>query len=130
MAMSIDEEIEEELTFEETDAVDYDQLSIFLSEFVRIGKDTGKIIKRNPFEERSIEDRIIIALLTERLRKYFGHTTSEWLTPDEIGDFVEGELSDAYPQIRDLELRGILQNREGKYRIQNQDIEDAIDTVE
>lgn len=127
--MSIDEEIERELTFEEDAEVDYNELSSFLSDYIRLGKDTGRIVTREGFASLDLSGKIIITLLTEHLRTQMDYRSSTWLTPDEISNVAKEDVSQVYPKIRSLEIDGLLENKEARYRIPAEKVDDAIHRI-
>lgn len=92
-------------------------LAEVLSEYVRIGKDSGGLYPRAPFSELNSFRKTAVILLAQHAREALGLAESEWLKPSEIAKISKIKKGTIHPAVRELEDMGLAENDDGSYRI-------------
>lgn len=113
--------LEDEITFdEEEEAIQKEELFPLLAEFIRIGKDTGRVVKREEFDDLNLRQKVLVAFLTqiarEKLDVLDGGETRK-LAPSDAAKLISKETAEIYPIIRDLERRELIKRENRQYSI-------------
>lgn len=96
-----------------------------LSEFIRIGQDSGGLYPQAAFENLNSYRKTAVVLLAQHAREALGLAETEWLTPSEIADAAAMKKGTIYPAVRKLEEMAIAENDDGSYRIPAPNLSDA-----
>jgi DNA-binding MarR family transcriptional regulator len=88
-----------------------------LSNYVRIGKQSGDLIPQQPFRDLTAKQKSIIVLLSQRARSQLEMVDSEWISPSEISEQSGIKKGTVYPTVRELENEGLVENEDGNYRV-------------
>lgn len=96
-----------------------------VGQYAQIGKETGDLIPKSPYNDLDSKGRIIVALLAQKARFELDLTGSEWLSPGEISDLSGVKKNTVYPSVRELTSEGILRDEDGEYRVPSVNIEQA-----
>lgn len=96
-----------------------------LTEYIRIGKQSGDLIPQQPFQELTAKDKVVIVLLSQRARHELDMVESEWMTPSEISEQSGVKKGTIYPTVRELSNEGIAEDGDGSYRIPAHSINQA-----
>lgn len=71
---------------------------------------------KDSFYDLPASKRVAIALFVQRVKAELDSTTS-WVDPSELARLTELSMNEAYPALRQLERTGVVENRNGVYRI-------------
>lgn len=88
-----------------------------LSEYIRIGSQSGDLIPQQPFRQLTAKEKTIIVLLSQLARQKLGMVESEWLSPSDISSQSGVKKGTIYPTVRELSNDGIVEDDDGSYRI-------------
>jgi len=117
----------EQILFEEDDRLDQEDFFTFLSDYVRIGKDTGRVVHRRKYKDlESQQKKAIIGVMTQRALLELGHDNTYKAGPQRIADLADEDLDDIYPAIRELGQSGLLQKDDGRYYIPTEKYKQAM----
>ena len=105
-------------------------LADVLSEYVRIGEDSGALYQRSPFGDLNSYRKTAVVLLAQHAKAVLGMSETEWLSPSEIADVSGMKKGTVYPAVRKLEERGLAEGDGGSYRIPAPMIKDASNFIE
>lgn len=90
-------------------------------DYIKIGKDTGRIVLNADFDGLNNTQKILVILFAEKLRSnHMGiYDGDEYLSPNKISELSETKIEVLYPSIRKLEQRGLLSydSETGRYCI-------------
>lgn len=92
-------------------------LTELLSDYIRIGNDSGSLVPQPAFEELNSKQKTTVVLLAQRARFELDMADSEELTPTEIADESGLKKGTIYPAVRDLEAADIAVSDDGDYQI-------------
>lgn len=112
---------EDQITFdEEEEAIQTEDLFPLLAEFIRIGKDTGRVVKTGKFRNLDLRQKVLVAFLTQIAREKLGVLDREEtrkLAPSDVARLVNKETAEIYPTIRNLERKGLISRENRQYTI-------------
>lgn len=94
-----------------------EMLAETLSDFIRIGQDSGGLYPRTPFTGLNSYRKTAVILLAQHAKEALGLADTEWLTPSEIAEAAGMKKGTVYPAVRKLEERGLAESDDGSYRI-------------
>jgi len=113
-----EEELNEELLYE------------VLSDFVQIGKKSGKLVPKAPFRDLDSRRKVTVVLLTQKAKYALELGESEWLTPSEISDKSGINKNTVYPAVRHLEDKvSLAESEDGSYHIPSRNLNRARDYI-
>lgn len=99
------------------DQLNEELLTELLSDYVRIGSESGSLLPQPAFEDLTAKQKITVVLLAQKARFKLDMVESEWLTPTGISDASGIKTGTAYPSVRDLENEDIIESEDGEYHI-------------
>lgn len=102
-----------------------DMLADILSEYIRIGQESGGLYPRSPFADLNSYRKTAVILLAQHAKGALGLAETEWLSPSEIADASGMKKGTVYPAVRELEDRGLAENDDGSYRIPAPNLSDV-----
>lgn len=114
----------ENIYFDEDDIPEEDLIDLLVP-YIRLGKDTGRVVVTSKFDDLESYSQVVVLLLAQHLRK----KEDEWVTPSEIGELAHQEVEELYPSIRKLEQEEIAENDNGQYRLPTSTVEEAMSKV-
>jgi len=88
-----------------------------LSDYIRIGNESGSLVPQPAFEELTAKQQITVVLLAQKARFELDRAETEWLTPTEISEESGIKSGTVFPAVRDLEDDDIVVSDDGEYRI-------------
>lgn len=88
-----------------------------LTNYIRIGKQSGDLIPQKPFRELTAKQKTVIVLLSQRARHELEMVESEWLSPTAISNQSGVKKGTVYPTVRELDNEGLVEDDDGNYRI-------------
>lgn len=88
-----------------------------LSDYIRIGSESGSLVPQPAFEDLTAKQQITVALLAQKARFELDRTETEWLTPTKISEESGIKSGTVFPAVRDLEEDDIVVSEDGEYRI-------------
>lgn len=98
--------------------VDPTRLTRVLSPYLRLsGSSDSHFHYQDQYFDLPASDQVLVVLAGELARSSLGLADDEWLTPVDISRIAELDLGTAYPAVRSLEQRGIVENDSGNYRL-------------
>lgn len=91
-------------------------------DYIKIGKDTGRIVLNTDFDDLNNKQKTLVILFAEKLRSEYmdeRYNGDGYLSPNKISDLCETKIEAIYPSIRKLEQRGLLSydSETGRYCI-------------
>lgn len=120
--MSSTHETLEELLVDEEE-VNEELLKSLLSQYLKIGRQSGSLIPNKEFEELNAQQKIAVTLLAQKARYELDLAETEWLSPSEINDLIGVNTGTIYPAVRDLADENIADDDDGSYRIPTHNLE-------
>lgn len=81
-------------------------------DFLRLSKDSEKIVLTRDFDDLPQERKIAVVLLAHQFLR-----GGKPLEPTEIGDLAEEPIEALYPALRSLERKQLVENHNGLYHI-------------
>lgn len=100
-----EEELNEELLYD------------LLSDYVRIGNESGNLVPQPAFEDLTAKQKITVILLAQKARYELDKAETEWLTPTGISEESGIKTGTIYPSVRDLEEDDVIVSDDGEYRV-------------
>lgn len=94
-----------------------DELMNLLKRYLRIVYSSDKFNFQRRYWGLSTDRKVLVVLLGEKARYLLGISEDDRLDPTRVSKLSEVKLGNAYPAIRKLEQRGLIENRGGEYRI-------------
>ncbi len=88
-----------------------------LTNYIRIGKQSGNLIPQRPFRELPAKQKTVVVLLAQRARHELDMVESEWMSPTEISEQSGIKKGTVYPTVRELNNQGLVEDDDGSYRI-------------
>ncbi len=88
-----------------------------LSEYIRIGQQSGDLIPQQPFRDLTAKEKVVVVLLSQRARNELDMVETEWMTPTEISEQSGVKKGTIYPTVRELNNEGEVEDDDGSYRI-------------
>lgn len=101
-----------------------------LSDYIRIGKQSGDLIPQEEFDQLAAKQKVIIVLLTQRARHELEMVKTEWLTPKEISQQSGVKQGTVHPTVRELNNESLIESGDGSYRIPSHSIRQAREFVD
>lgn len=101
-----------------------------LTEYIRIGKQSGGLIPQQPFRDLTAKEKVVIVLLSQRARHELDMVETEWMTPTEISDQSGVKKGTVYPTVRELDNEGVVEDDDGSYRIPTHGINEAREFID
>ena len=101
-----------------------------LREYIQIGKQSGDLIPREPFQEIPAKQKVVIVLLSQQARNKLDMVESEWMTPSEISEQSGIKKGTVYPTVRELSNNGLAEDNDGSYRIPSHSLQRAREFIE
>ena len=101
-----------------------------LIEYIQIGKQSGDLIPREPFQEIPAKQKVVIVLLSQQARNKLDMVESEWMTPSEISEQSGIKKGTVYPTVRELSNNGLAEDDYGSYRIPSHSLQRARASIE
>jgi DNA-binding MarR family transcriptional regulator len=101
-----------------------------LREYIQIGKQSGDLIPREPFQEIPAKQKVVIVLLSQQARNKLDMVESEWMTPSEISEQSGIKKGTVYPTVRELSNNGLAEDDDGSYRIPSHSLQRAREFIE
>ena len=101
-----------------------------LREYIQIGKQSGDLIPREPFQEIPAKQKVVIVLLSQQARNKLDMVESEWMTPSEISEQSGIKKGTVYPTVRELSNNGLAEDDDGSYRIPAHSLQRAREFIE
>lgn len=92
-------------------------LAEVLSNYIRIGQDSGGLYPKETFSELNSFRKTAIILLAQHAKEALGLAESEWLKPSEISEISKIKKGTIHPAVRELEDRDLAESQDGSYRI-------------
>lgn len=99
------------------DVIELSKVVDLIADHIRIGADTGRFILTPQFETLSPEHQIVVVLLGQKAREQVDEAGSDQLPPEGISQIMAEPIGQVYPVLRQLEQDGIVENRNGQYRV-------------
>lgn len=97
-----------------------------LSEYVRIGEQSGRLFPEKAFQNLNSGEKVVVVLLTQMARFELDMVETEWMSPSEISEDSGVKTGTIHPKVRELEEDGIIENDgDGSYRVPTPHIERA-----
>lgn len=112
-------------TLDETDLVhengtSADEIADMLSEHAAlvsaVSGGSYTVFFKDSFYDLHPSKRVAVALFVRRVKAELESTTP-WLNPSELAGLTDLSMNEAYPALRYLEREGVVENRNGAYRI-------------
>lgn len=101
-----------------------------LTNYIRIGKQSGDLIPQKPFRDLTAKQKTIIVLLSQRARHELDMVESEWMSPTEISEQSGIKKGTVYPTVRELDNEGLVEDDDGNYRIPAHGLDKARDYIQ
>lgn len=102
-----------------------EMLARTLSDFIRIGQDSGGLYPRAAFAEVNSHRKTAVILLAQHAKEALGLADTEWMSPSEIAEAAGMKKGTVYPAVRKLEEKGLAENDDGNYRIPAPNLSDV-----
>lgn len=102
-----------------------DILHDLLSEYIRIGKQSGNLIPQKAFRSLTAKQKVVVVLLSQRARFELDLVETEWLTPTEISEQSGIKKGTVYPTVRELDSEGLVDDNDGSYRFPSHNFDRA-----
>lgn len=96
-----------------------------VSEYVKIGKDSGDLIPEEKYTELTSKKKVVVGLLAQKARFELELVDEEWLAPAEISEMTGVKTGTMYPSVRDLADQGVVRDNDGDYMIPSVKVEQA-----
>ncbi|MFC7044606.1 helix-turn-helix domain-containing protein [Halobacteriaceae archaeon GCM10025711] len=105
------------------DELNEELLAGLLSNYVRIGNDSGRLVLQPAFHELTSDKQVAVVLLSQKAKTELDMAESEWLTPSDIAELSGVKKGTVYPAVRNLDDEGLAENDDGNYRIPTYNLE-------
>lgn len=102
-----------------------EMLAETLSEFIRIGQESGVLYPRSPYANLNSFRKTAVILLTQHAKNALGLADTEWMSPSEIAEVGGMKKGTVYPAVRQLEEEGLAESDDGTYRIPAPNLSDV-----
>ena len=92
-------------------------LQELLSDYVRIGKQSGRLIPQKEFDKLTAERKVLVTLLSQHAQYELEMAEAEWLTPATIGEQSGLKAGTVRPMVKQLKDKGVIEDDDGSYRV-------------
>lgn len=107
-----------------------EMLETTLEPFVRFTKGDGSLVLQPSVAELTSKQQITVILLAQMAKKALDLADTEWIAPADIADESGIKAGTIYPAVRALAEQGIVEGKDGEYRIPPYGIEIAKEYVD
>lgn len=113
--MSDDSPLEDLLVDEEE--LNEELLAETVSRYTKLGSESGSLIPESTFQDLSAKEKILVALLAQKVKFELELVDNEKIGPSMISELTGVKSGTVYPSVRELDELGLARNEDGKYWI-------------